>query len=57
MSEHLINNPYVVHGSDGRTHALGNVIVMNIDELTPDWSTYCVDIAPEVPGPFVSHIH
>jgi len=53
MSNHLINNPHVVLGSDKRIHAIGNVIVMTIDELTPDWSTYCIDIAPQAPGPFV----
>jgi hypothetical protein len=41
---YLINNPHVIHGSNG-VHALGNVLVLNIDELTPDWSTCCVDIA------------
>ncbi|KAG1761277.1 hypothetical protein EDD22DRAFT_847899 [Suillus occidentalis] len=54
MSEHLVNNPHVIQGSDGNVHAIGNVIVMNIDELTHDWHTYCVDINPEVPGPFIS---
>jgi hypothetical protein len=32
---YLINNPHVIHGSNG-VHALGNVVVLNIDELTPD---------------------
>jgi hypothetical protein len=32
---YLINNPHAIHGSNG-VHALGNVVVLNIDELTPD---------------------
>jgi len=47
-------SPWVIHGSDG-AHALGNDIVLNIDELTLDWSTYCVDIALHAPGPYMSH--
>jgi len=44
------------HGSDG-AHALGNDIVLNIDELTPDLSTYCVDSAlhARAQGPYVSN--
>ena len=53
-SEPLPTPPWVIHGSDG-AHALGNDIVLNIDELTLDWSTYCVDIALRAPGPYVSH--
>jgi len=48
--------PCVIHGSDG-AHALDNDTVLNIDELTPDWSTYCADIAlhARAQGPYVSH--
>ena len=48
--------PCAIHGSDG-AHALHNDIALNIDELTPDLSTYCVDIAlhARAQGPYMSH--
>ena len=33
---------------------VNNVLLFNVDNLTPEWRTYAVTFTPEDPGPVVS---